>query len=70
MAKPSELKEYLAFLEEAEKRDHRKIGKELDLFHIDDDNPGQIFGIQMVGLFTKHLKTMFPLKSKKMAMLK
>ncbi len=41
--KPSELKEYLAFLEEAEKRDHRKIGKELDLFHIDDDNPGQIF---------------------------
>jgi len=41
--KPNELKEYLAFLEEAEKRDHRKIGKELDLFHIDDDNPGQIF---------------------------
>jgi len=32
----SELKEYLSFLEEAEKRDHRKIGKDLDLFSIDD----------------------------------
>ena len=41
--KPQELKDYLAFLEEAEKRDHRKIGKDLDLFHIDEENPGQIF---------------------------
>ncbi|MFI3257429.1 MAG: threonine--tRNA ligase, partial [Spirochaetales bacterium] len=41
--KPAELKAYLTMLEEAEKRDHRKIGKELDLFHIDEDNPGQIF---------------------------
>ncbi len=30
-------------LEEAKKRDHRKIGKEMQLFHIDDENPGQIF---------------------------
>lgn len=41
--KPNDLKAYLQMLEEAEKRDHRKIGKELDFFHIDDDNPGQIF---------------------------
>ena len=41
--KPNDLKAYLDMLAEAEKRDHRKIGKELDLFHIDDENPGQIF---------------------------
>lgn len=41
--KPAELKAYLDMLAEAERRDHRKIGKELDLFHIDDENPGQIF---------------------------
>ncbi|MBE6349816.1 MAG: threonine--tRNA ligase [Spirochaetaceae bacterium] len=41
--KPNDLKEYLTMLAEAEKRDHRRIGKELDLFHIDDENPGQIF---------------------------
>ncbi|MCM1321793.1 MAG: threonine--tRNA ligase [Bacteroides sp.] len=40
---PAELKEYLSMLEEAEKRDHRKIGRELDLFHIDEENPGEIF---------------------------
>jgi len=41
--KPNDLKAYLDMLVEAEKRDHRKIGRELDLFHIDDENPGQIF---------------------------
>ena len=41
--KPNDLKEYLAMLEEAEKRDHRKIGKAMNLFHIDEENPGQIF---------------------------
>ncbi len=41
--KPNDLKEYLNMLAEAEKRDHRKIGKDLDLFHIDDENPGEIF---------------------------
>jgi len=41
--KPNDLKAYLDMLAEAEKRDHRKIGKEMDLFHIDDENPGQIF---------------------------
>lgn len=40
---PADLKAYLQMLEEAEKRDHRKLGRALDLFHIDDQNPGQIF---------------------------
>lgn len=38
-----ELKEYLHLLEEAEKRDHRKIGKQLDLFHLQDEAPGMVF---------------------------
>ena len=38
-----ELKDYLFMLEEAEKRDHRKIGKQLDLFHMQDEAPGMVF---------------------------
>ena len=38
-----ELQNYLHMLEEAEKRDHRKLGKELDLFHIDEHSPGTVF---------------------------
>ena len=38
-----ELKNYLTMLEEAEKRDHRKIGRELGLFHIEEHSPGMIF---------------------------
>jgi len=38
-----QLKEYLFRLEEAEKRDHRKLGKELDLFHMQEEAPGQVF---------------------------
>lgn len=38
-----ELKDYLNFLAEAEKRDHRKLGKELELFSIHDEGPGFIF---------------------------
>lgn len=38
-----QLKAYLKRLEEAEKRDHRKLGKELDLFHLQDEAPGSIF---------------------------
>jgi threonyl-tRNA synthetase len=37
------LKAHLARIEEAKKRDHRRLGKEMDLFHIDDENPGQVF---------------------------
>ncbi len=38
-----QLKNYLHQLEEAEKRDHRKLGKELDLFHIQESSPGMVF---------------------------
>ena len=37
------LKEYLFRLEEAEKRDHRKLGKRLDLFHTQEEAPGMVF---------------------------
>lgn len=39
----NELQEYLTRLEEAEKRDHRKIAKDMDLFHIQDEAKGQVF---------------------------
>ncbi len=42
-AKKEELDAYLHQLEEAEKRDHRKIGKQLDLFHMQDEAPGMVF---------------------------
>ena len=38
-----ELDQYLTQQEEAEKRDHRKIGKEMNLFHFQDDAPGMVF---------------------------
>ena len=42
-ATKDELQQYLTQLEEAEKRDHRKLGRELDLFHIDEHAPGLVF---------------------------
>jgi threonyl-tRNA synthetase len=42
-ASKDELQQYLTMLEEAEKRDHRKLGRELDLFHIDEYSPGTVF---------------------------
>lgn len=42
-ATKDELKDYLFRLEEAEKRDHRKLGKQLDLFHLQDEAPGMVF---------------------------
>jgi threonyl-tRNA synthetase len=42
-ATKDELQSYLHMLEEAEKRDHRKLGRELDLFHIDEVAPGVVF---------------------------
>ncbi|MEJ6023509.1 threonine--tRNA ligase [Ramlibacter sp. PS4R-6] len=42
-ASKEELQQYLTMLEEAEKRDHRKLGRELDLYHIDDVAPGVVF---------------------------
>ncbi|RBO82003.1 threonine--tRNA ligase [Marinomonas aquiplantarum] len=38
-----ELKAYLTRIEEAEKRDHRKLGKRLDLFHVQEEAPGMVF---------------------------
>jgi threonyl-tRNA synthetase len=38
-----DLQNYLFMLEEAEKRDHRKLGKQLDLFHMQDEAPGMVF---------------------------
>ncbi|OQY69297.1 MAG: threonine--tRNA ligase, partial [Rhodocyclaceae bacterium UTPRO2] len=42
-AKKDELDGYLHMLEEAEKRDHRKLGRQLDLFHLQDEAPGMVF---------------------------
>lgn len=42
-AKKDELAQYLHMLEEAEKRDHRRLGKELDLFHFQEEAPGLVF---------------------------
>ncbi len=42
-ASKDDLANYLRMLEEAEKRDHRKLGRELDLFHIDEHAPGLVF---------------------------
>jgi threonyl-tRNA synthetase len=42
-ATDKQLKEYLTRLEEAEKRDHRRIGRELDLFHLQEEAPGAVF---------------------------
>jgi threonyl-tRNA synthetase len=42
-AKKEDQDAYLHMLEEAEKRDHRKLGKQLDLFHLQDEAPGMVF---------------------------
>lgn len=42
-ANKKDLKAYLHRLEEAEKRDHRKLGKQLDLFHFQEEAPGMVF---------------------------
>jgi threonyl-tRNA synthetase len=42
-AKKEDLEQYLHMLEEAEKRDHRRLGKQFDLFHMQDEAPGLVF---------------------------
>ncbi len=42
-ANQKELDDYLKRIEEAEKRDHRKLGKEMDLFHFREESPGSVF---------------------------
>ena len=58
-----ELKEYLTMLEEAEKRDHRKIGKALDLFHLQDEAPGMVFwhpkGWALWQVIEQYMRTMY-----------
>src|SRR5690606_13437178 len=41
--KKEDLEQYLHMLEEAKKRDHRKLGKQLDFFHMQDEAPGMVF---------------------------
>ena len=42
-ASKEDLQQHLTMLEEAEKRDHRKLGRQLDLFHLQDEAPGMVF---------------------------
>ena len=48
-----ELDDYLHRLEEAEKRDHRKLGKEMNLFHFREESPGSVFWHEKVGCYFK-----------------
>ena len=54
------LENYLTFLEEAKKRDHRRIGKEMDLYHIEDHSPGMVFwhpkGTTMVNALKDYIR--------------
>jgi len=56
-ANKKELKAYLHRLEEAEKRDHRKLAKQLDLFHIQPEAPGMIFWHDKGWQVYQHIKT-------------
>ena len=55
------LKEYIQRIEEAEKRDHRKLGKQLDLFHMQDEAPGMAFwhpkGWALWQVIEQHMRT-------------
>ena len=53
-AKQEELDAYLKQIEEAEKRDHRKLGREMDLFHFQEEAPGRCFGTQRGGAYSRH----------------
>ncbi len=54
------LEQYVKLLEEAAKRDHRKIGKEMDLYHIEDHSPGMVFwhpkGTKMVNALKDYIR--------------
>lgn len=58
-----DLEKYLLMLEEAEKRDHRKIAKQLDLFHLQDEAPGMIFwhpnGWQLWQAIEQYMRSMY-----------
>ena len=50
-----ELDEYLNRLEEAEKRDHRKLGKEMDLYHFREESQDPYSGMKKDGVYFKGL---------------
>lgn len=54
------LEQYVKLLEEAAKRDHRKIGREMDLYHIEDHSPGMVFwhpkGTKMVNALKDYIR--------------
>jgi len=58
-ADDKQLKEYLHRIEEAEKRDHRKLGRQLDLFHMQEEAPGMVFwhenGWRLYQAVTQHM---------------
>ncbi|MDC1436098.1 threonine--tRNA ligase [Gammaproteobacteria bacterium] len=58
-----DLKQYLHLLEEAERRDHRKIGKKLDLFHFQEEAPGMVFwhpkGWSIYQIIKRYMQTLF-----------
>ena len=62
-AKKEELDAYLHLIEEAEKRDHRKIGKQLDLFHMQDEAPGMVFwhpkGWALWQVIEQHMRSVY-----------
>ena len=61
-----DLKQYLHLLEEAERRDHRKIGKKLDLFHFQEEAPGMVFwhpkGWSIYQIIKRYMQTLFEAK--------
>ena len=59
-----ELDDYLNRLEEAEKRDHRKLGKEMDLFHFREESPGSVFWHEKVGIYFKDYR-IYEIETKK-----
>ncbi len=64
-----DLKQYLHMLEEAEKRDHRKLGKRMDLFHFQEEAPGMVFwhpnGWSIYQTVQQHMRTKLNLRDYK-----
>ncbi len=63
-AKPQELAEYLERIEEAKRRDHRRLGAELDLFHVDAISPGSPFyhpkGVTLYNELVDYVRRLYP----------
>ncbi len=63
-AEQEDLDRYLHILEEAEKRDHRKLGREMDLYHFQEEGPGVVFwhskGWRMFQTLTAYMRRSSP----------